>query len=296
MDASNLSSNWKALQKTLKPAEPLSKPSSLKRKRPDQDSMSASSNRLSRSRSKSSSNFTKPQFSNELRSTTSYGSLKSDIAQTDLKSFKNEGVSPTALPGKYVALDCEMVGVGPPPHSDHQLARVSIVNWHGEQVYDTFVLPQLPVTDYRTSVSGIRPADLEVGRPFKEVKEDVEIFLGGRILVGHWLKSDLECLGLKHPREKIRDTAKLAKFRDLVGGGNVKLKVLAKKILSLDIQGGEHDSIEDARTAMMLFKVEREAFEGEKSSQNVFRLAAANLDGEPEVKQKDKKNKRKKRR
>lgn len=63
---------------------------------------------------------------------------------------------------KVLGLDCEMVGVGP-DGKESALARVSIVNQHGECVYDKFVLPGDEVTDYRTMFSGIRPHNLKNG-------------------------------------------------------------------------------------------------------------------------------------
>jgi hypothetical protein len=56
--------------------------------------------------------------------------------------------------GRYVALDCEFLGTGY-KGSVSVLGRVSIVNYHGATVLDEFVLPDEPVTDYRTFVSGI---------------------------------------------------------------------------------------------------------------------------------------------
>ena len=55
-----------------------------------------------------------------------------------------------------------MVGVGP-NGSESVLARVSIVNWHGEILMDEFVKPKERVTDYRTKWSGVRQADLVKG-------------------------------------------------------------------------------------------------------------------------------------
>lgn len=63
---------------------------------------------------------------------------------------------------RAVAMDCEMVGVGP-GGEESMLARVSIVNYFGKCVYDKFVKPTEKVTDYRTAVSGIRPADIKNG-------------------------------------------------------------------------------------------------------------------------------------
>ena len=68
---------------------------------------------------------------------------------------------PTRLT-KALAMDCEMVGVGP-KGEESIVARVSLVNQHGRCVYDKYVKPTQPVTDYRTAVSGVRPADLAQG-------------------------------------------------------------------------------------------------------------------------------------
>lgn len=60
-------------------------------------------------------------------------------------------------------MDCEMVGVGL-DGEESILARVSIVNHFGKCIYDKYVKPTEKVTDYRTAVSGIRPADIEKGQ------------------------------------------------------------------------------------------------------------------------------------
>jgi len=206
--------------------------------------------------------------------------------QADLSVYENQGLSPTAVLGKYIALDCEMVGVGPTPDDDSQVARVSLVNYHGEQIYDSYVKPKLPVTDYRTRFSGIRPANLAVGRPYSEVRKDVMEMVEGRVLVGHFLKADMKVLELKHPMRDIRDSSRVAKFRDMMGGKNPKLKDLAKKILGLDIQTGEHNSVEDARAAMLIYKAEKEAYESEV--RKMFPQAVPKIRGGPPKK----KNKR----
>ncbi|VTJ54370.1 Hypothetical predicted protein [Marmota monax] len=63
---------------------------------------------------------------------------------------------------RALALDCEMVGVGP-KGEESIVARVSLVNQYGKCVYDKYVKPTEPVTDYRTAVSGIRPEKLKQG-------------------------------------------------------------------------------------------------------------------------------------
>jgi RNA exonuclease 4 len=62
-------------------------------------------------------------------------------------------------PGKYLALDCEMVGVGV-NGSRSSLARVSLVNYFGAIQLDEFVQQSEKVVDYRTKISGVRKKDL----------------------------------------------------------------------------------------------------------------------------------------
>jgi RNA exonuclease 4 len=104
--------------------------------------------------------------------------------------------------GKYIAMDCEMVGVGPASTDERtgkiitesSLARVSLVNYHGEIVMDAFVKQKERVTDYRTHVSGVRSKDL-VGLSvlsLEDVQKRVADMLKGRILVGHAVFNDLK--------------------------------------------------------------------------------------------------------
>jgi len=58
-----------------------------------------------------------------------------------------------------------MVGVGP-FGLESVLARVTVVNFVGDVVLDEFVLPQEPVTDWRTPVSGVRKEDMVNGAPW----------------------------------------------------------------------------------------------------------------------------------
>lgn len=94
-------------------------------------------------------------------------------------------------PGMYLAIDCEMVGLG---HlgSESALARVSLVNYHGHVVLDTFVQPREKVTDYRTWVSGVRESDILSAPTFDEVQKQVSDIVEGRILIGHAIENDMK--------------------------------------------------------------------------------------------------------
>ncbi|KAK8163608.1 ribonuclease H-like domain-containing protein [Phyllosticta citribraziliensis] len=292
----NLSSNWKKLQQKIKPSDDTTKSTSLKRKSTNERPSAAigakrkktDSNALpvDKKRRKMGSFISRETASTDTPSSNAPASASAfaqehNIPLADVEAAynlsktttngsnatyndePNAGLNTTRQPGKYLALDCEMVGVGPDPDSDSQLARVSVVDYNGHQLYDSYVLPVLPVTDYRTHVSGITPRNLASGRPFNAVQRDVATLLQGRILVGHALKHDMDVLQLSHPRRDIRDTARHSAFRAHSMGRAPALRKLAKEVLGLEIQSGEHSSVEDARATMALFRADKEAFERE---------------------------------
>ncbi|PHH92094.1 hypothetical protein CDD83_8945 [Cordyceps sp. RAO-2017] len=172
----------------------------------------------------------------------------------------NHGLSAGIEMGKYMAIDCEMVGVGPGGY-ESALARVSLVDFHGKQIYDSFVKQRERVTDWRTAVSGVSQKEMRFARDFQEVQEQVADILKDRVLVGHDVKHDLAALKLSHPARDTRDTAKYAGFRRFGHGRKPALRVLAKQLLGVEIQGGPHSSIEDARVTMLLFRKHKPGFD-----------------------------------
>lgn len=78
----------------------------------------------------------------------------------------------SSCPTTVVALDCEMVGTGP-GGSCSELARCSILDYHCNVVYDKYVRPCQPVTDYRTRWSGIQRHHLHNATPFAQAREEV---------------------------------------------------------------------------------------------------------------------------
>lgn len=148
--------------------------------------------------------------------------------------------------GKYLGIDCEMVGVGPGGLTS-ALARCSIVNFHGKVIYDEYCIPMEPIKDYRTSVSGITPSILKSrGKSYKELQQEVADIIKDKILVGHALKNDLQVLMLQHPAKLIRDTARYKPLKNQETSNPQSLKNLAKIHLNKSIQGDAHSSVEDA--------------------------------------------------
>ncbi|KAI0688976.1 ribonuclease H-like domain-containing protein [Cytidiella melzeri] len=169
------------------------------------------------------------------------------------------------LPGKYLALDCEMVGVGI-DGKESSLARVSLVNFYGVVLLDEFVRQREHVVDYRTEFSGIRPKDMIRGvlihhSPFAQVQQQVADLLKDRILVGHAVHNDLKALLLSHPYTMTRDTQILAFKHKVMKTKRPALRHLVQQEVGVAIQGGEHSSVTDARATMAVYRIHRKAWE-----------------------------------
>ncbi|XP_057800795.1 uncharacterized protein LOC131016183 isoform X2 [Salvia miltiorrhiza] len=116
-----------------------------------------------------------------------------------------------------VAIDCAMVGGG----SDGSLdlcVRVCLVDEDEKLIFHTYVLPQIPITNYRYEVTGITEDHLKDAMPLKEVQDKILYILnngesigilrlnGGkaRVLVGHGLEHDLYRLRMNYPDHLLR--------------------------------------------------------------------------------------------
>jgi len=164
-----------------------------------------------------------------------------------------------------VAIDCEMVGVGPRGRRS-VAARVAIVDANGTCLLDTYMRPHEPVTQYRTRWSGIRPENLARAPSIKSVRRRVLRLIHGKILVGHALHHDLKALNIQHNRALLRDTACCQDLRAALEAAvpgryranqSPSLKNLCRYVLDVDIQSGEHCPVEDAASAMRLFQHSR---------------------------------------
>ncbi|KAL7508863.1 hypothetical protein ACHAXN_005934 [Cyclotella atomus] len=171
---------------------------------------------------------------------------------------------------RYVALDAEMVGIldtrGRPSSA---LARISLVDWNGESIFDSYVKVTQPIVDYRTFVSGITSEHIlgEDALPILEVRRIVGELIHDKIVIGHGLKNDFKALGLTHPWYLIRDSAKYLPFMKTCPTTGEwiakKLKTLALDKLGMIIQceGEAHDPMEDAVAALELYKKHRVKWE-----------------------------------
>ncbi|KAM3609255.1 uncharacterized protein V6R79_012014 [Siganus canaliculatus] len=158
-----------------------------------------------------------------------------------------------------VALDCEMVGTGPGGRCS-ELARCSILDYHGNVLYDEYVKPCQTVTDFRTRWSGIRKHHLHNATPFDQARKEILSILEGKVVVGHSIYNDFEVLDIVHPTHMVRDTCTTRYLSRLAGLPRTRcpsLKLLANKLLNRTIQEERrgHCSVEDARATLDLYKL-----------------------------------------
>ncbi|KAK2599384.1 hypothetical protein N8I77_011142 [Diaporthe amygdali] len=145
----------------------------------------------------------------------------------------------------------------------HALARVSIVRGEGEDeglaFIDDWIQVKEPVIDYLHSYSGIKPDDLDPRNSnhclvsLKVAYKRLWVLLNlGCKFIGHGLKGDFRVINIQVPKAQIIDTIDL--FYQKNYRRKLSLKFLAWYLLKEGIQVDTHDSIEDARIALKLYK------------------------------------------
>jgi len=178
-------------------------------------------------------------------------------------------------PGMLVAIDTEFVQMAPaqcvyrdgtqivlrPPRLS--LARISVLRGDpGEReglcCIDDHVKRTEPVWDYLTRFSGVQAGDLDAGTSRHHLTTLKKAYLKlrylvdtGCVFVGHGLRKDFKMINIVVPPAQIVDTVELFHFKHQ---RKLSLKFLASYLLEMAIQLEVHDSIEDARVALLLYK------------------------------------------
>lgn len=209
--------------------------------------------------------------------------LDTSILSLDLKSNGGEKTyrvldlgTENPGPDTIIGIDTEFVAVKQPEiemNSEgeretirpmiYALARVSAVRGMGEDeglpFIDDYIEIKEPISDYLTLYSGITHGDLDprttrhnlVSLKIAYKKLWILLNLGCKFL-GHGLKQDFRVINIQVPRAQIIDTINLFFLQSRLR--KLSLAFLAWYLLKEDIQLETHDSIEDARTALKLYR------------------------------------------
>ncbi|KAG0062112.1 poly(A)-specific ribonuclease [Linnemannia elongata] len=144
------------------------------------------------------------------------------------------------------------------------LARVSVLRGdEGPLEYvpfiDDYIATSEPVVDYLTEYSGIQPGDLDPGLskhtlvPLKVAYKRLRVLVDmGCIFVGHGLRQDFRIINILVPPEQVKDTVDIFHIKNRQR--KISLRFLVWYLLHQDIQSETHNSTEDARTALALYK------------------------------------------
>ncbi|KAJ3429370.1 RNA exonuclease [Anaeramoeba flamelloides] len=172
--------------------------------------------------------------------------------------------------GKYLSFACDTC-ISKAQKEEEIIARVSIINYEGKVVYDTYVKPAEYITNYRTSITGITKKLLKHAPPLSEVQEKVSNVINNRTLVGHILKPKLKLLYLNHPHKLTRD---ISRYQLFLSSRKKKrpLKILAREFLNEEIQQKHHSSVEDARISMKLFRLIKDDWEKEIKEKHLQKI------------------------
>lgn len=153
-----------------------------------------------------------------------------------------------------MAIDCERILT----KKGERLARVTIVNFFGNIVFDTLIKPWSKVYDYREKITGIKPMDMKHAPSYPKTMPLIKKILNDKVIVGHSLEEDFKIMDLDEEGFvcEIRDIAEFSRFKRKFPklGEKRKLKELAKEFLNADVQEGHHSSVIDARIALALYR------------------------------------------
>ncbi|KAL9012394.1 MAG: hypothetical protein Q9173_002834 [Seirophora scorigena] len=144
------------------------------------------------------------------------------------------------------------------------LARVSVLRASGPHeglpFIDDYISISEPVVDYVTKYSGVSAGDLDPTVsvrplvPLKVAYKKLWLLLNlGCIFVGHGLIKDFRNIDIFVPKAQIVDTVTLF-YNPARSKRNLSLRFLAWYLLKENIQSETHDSIEDALTALKLWR------------------------------------------
>jgi RNA exonuclease 4 len=163
-----------------------------------------------------------------------------------------------------ICIDVECVATGT-KYDDRAVARVAVVDWEENIIFDRMVKPDLPVVSHLTALTGIEPGQLDEASPLSDIIAELKTACLNpmTVIVGQSISKDIEWLGLVEGVDfaYIFDIAHLFRiprhptdpraFQSPFIYVNLRHECLV--LLNVDIQAGAHSPVVDAVYSMRLF-------------------------------------------
>eukprot|EP00941_MAST-03F_sp_MAST-3F-sp1_P002694 g2694.t1 len=215
----------------------------------------------------------KPQLYGDVKGPLTNRGLDTPISKMATAFLSNNEIDIPSK-GDLIAIDCEFVALTEEKFeitsqgkrvvqraADLSLGRVSILDGRrpgGKPFIDDYIIQPEPVVDHLSKFSGLHEGDLDPtvsSHPLIPLKAAYlklrHLIDRGCVMVGHGLKKDFRIANIYVPEKQVRDTVELFK---LPGQRFISLRFLAAYLLNWNVQSDEHDSIDDARAALLLFQ------------------------------------------
>ncbi|KAF6766241.1 hypothetical protein DFP72DRAFT_11900 [Ephemerocybe angulata] len=147
------------------------------------------------------------------------------------------------------------------------IARVTLVDYNGNTLLDTYVRPTYHITDYRSAQTGLDYSHLQAAPTFTQVQDAVARLIQNNILVGYRIWDFLSGIGLNHPAIDTRDMALYRPLRKrLKSRFLIELPTLVRWFIGKEIGRGYENSLEDGVSSMELYQACQTRFESVISS------------------------------
>lgn len=198
------------------------------------------------------------------------------LSQKDIiKNFKQLSKDEIPKKGDLVGMDLECVSLN---HSILTVGRISVIREDDNIPFiDDYIATNEEINDYLTRFSGLKLGDLDPNKSKHYVTSLKMSYLklrslvdNGIIFIGHGLENDFKIINLYVPKDQIIDTSEIYQ---LPNQRKISLRYLSFYFLNKDIQSETHDSVEDAKISIELYKYYKNSQNFKDELMNLYEIS-----------------------
>ncbi len=172
----------------------------------------------------------------------------------------------------YIAIDLETTGLSAKLDKIIEIGAVKFTDGKETDVFSTYVNPGIRLPERIIELTGIRDADVEGALDMEDLLEELDVFLGEEVLLGHNLLFDFSFLkkAFSYKKRKFEktgiDTLKIAR----ACLPQMEHKGLGDLCAFYKIPLKAHRAVEDARAAGLLYQRLTEHIKEKKELEKYF--------------------------